>query len=74
MGRRKSVLRQRTLEIGNPPKGKRIKIEQPYWFRLEKIAKQKRIPLCELVTRVDQMSQAGSLESKLRMYVLDQVT
>jgi predicted DNA-binding ribbon-helix-helix protein len=70
MGRHKTVLRQRTLEIGQPPRKQRIKIEISFWLELEDIAKEKRISLCELVTQIDRMSEAGSLDSRLRMYVL----
>ena len=50
-----------------------VSLEDAFWSDLKKIAQMDRVPLSELVTKIDKGRQAGNLSSAIRLFVFDQV-
>jgi predicted DNA-binding ribbon-helix-helix protein len=50
-------------------------LEEPFWQALQKIARQREIPVARLVTRIDaNRAEDENLSSAIRVFVLHQLT
>lgn len=50
-------------------------LEEPFWQGLQKIAREREIPVARLVTKIDAGRQEGeNLSSAIRVFVLHQLT
>jgi predicted DNA-binding ribbon-helix-helix protein len=53
-----------------------ISLEDPFWFRLKRMARERNVPVCKLVTMIDQepRQQQRNLSSVVRQWILQQVS
>ena len=51
-----------------------VSLEDAFWERLKDIAKSRRMPLCDLISRIDVDREHGNLSSALRLFVLNHCT
>ena len=50
-----------------------VSLEDAFWSDLKKIAQMDRVPLSEVVAKINKGRQAGNLSSAIRLFVFDQV-
>jgi predicted DNA-binding ribbon-helix-helix protein len=67
----KSAIVKRSVVIGGQKTS--VSLEDAFWAVLKELAREQKVPLCELVTSVNGRRSVGNLSSALRLFVLDHV-
>ena len=47
-----------------------ISLEEEFWFELQKIAKEKKLTINQIVTEIDSLRKHENLSSAIRIYIL----
>jgi predicted DNA-binding ribbon-helix-helix protein len=48
-----------------------VSLEDAFWTALKQLAREQKIPLCELITGISAQRSAGNLSSAIRLFVLN---
>jgi predicted DNA-binding ribbon-helix-helix protein len=67
----KSAIVKRSVVIGGQKTS--VSLEDSFWAVLKELAREQKVPLCELITGVHARRSVGNLSSALRLFVLDHV-
>ena len=67
----RSAIVKRSVVIGDEKSS--VSLEDAFWVVLKELAREQKVPLCELITGVNARRSVGNLSSALRLFVLDQV-
>jgi predicted DNA-binding ribbon-helix-helix protein len=65
----KSAIVKRSVVIAGQKTS--VSLEDSFWAALKELARERDLPLCELVTRINAQRSAGNLSSALRLFVLE---
>ena len=67
----KSAIVKRSVVIGGQKTS--VSLEDAFWAVLKELAREQKVPLCELITSVNGRRSVGNLSSALRLFILDHV-
>jgi len=67
----KSAIVKRSVVIGGVKTS--VSLEDAFWAVLKVLAREQKVPLCELITGINARRGIGNLSSALRLFVLDEV-
>jgi predicted DNA-binding ribbon-helix-helix protein len=48
-----------------------VSLEDSFWIALKEVAREREMPLCELITGIDAQRSEGNLSSAIRLFVLN---
>ncbi len=65
----KSAIVKRSVVIAGQKTS--VSLEDSFWSALKDVAREQKIPLCELITRIAAQRGVGNLSSALRLFVLN---
>jgi predicted DNA-binding ribbon-helix-helix protein len=65
----KSRIVKRSVVIGGQKTS--VSLEDAFWTALKQLARERKIPLCELITGINGQRGAGNLSSAVRLFVLN---
>ena len=65
----KSAIVKRSVVIAGQKTS--VSLENSFWTALKELAREQKMPLCELITGIDAQRSAGNLSSALRLFVLE---
>jgi predicted DNA-binding ribbon-helix-helix protein len=65
----KSAIVKRSVVIAGQKTS--VSLEDSFWASLKEFARERNMPLCELVTAINAQRSTGNLSSALRLFVLE---
>jgi predicted DNA-binding ribbon-helix-helix protein len=48
-----------------------VSLEDAFWTALKQLAREQKLPLCDVITGINVQRSAGNLSSAIRLFVLD---